>query len=427
MASPQSVVEVLTPRMYHQYEQTKTHHQTQMAGLSQSHSHDDENNSSVQVAIRVRPFVPYEDNGECIKLFSNNGITQTQSPINDGLQSNFSSESTMTTVGDYSYSDSRSYQTVQVGIGDKAPSYTFDHVFPSATEQRDIYERCVTPLVDSCLEGYNATVLAYGQTGSGKTHTILGDVGEDKGGGDEDENDAPEAHSHVDLENESEEGVIPRALRSIFNGLEELKARSSGESSSDRKLMRPNLASSPTGSTNQTPFEYSIKIQFVELYGEEIRDLLDAPQDLLDAPQDISRRHRPTFHRSATTNDLSSKYFASPQTRGKITIRDGKAGEGAELLGTVHADVKSAEEALSHLRIGLSKRVVRKTAMNAHSSRSHAIFSVVIHQTMRRHMGSAGAKAGGEKLQVEMKTSKIHFVDLCGSERAKRAHTVGKR
>jgi hypothetical protein len=42
-------------------------------------------------------------------------------------------------------------------------------------------------------------------------------------------------------------------------------------------------------------------------------------------------------------------------------------------------------------------------------------------------MGSAGAKAGGEKLQVEMKTSKIHFVDLCGSERAKRAHTVGKR
>jgi len=406
MESPQTMMEVVTPRV-HQHDQTKAH-PTQKVGMSQSHSHEDDagNNSSVQVAIRVRPLMPHEDNGECVQLFSNNGIAQTRPNLTHGLQSKSSSESTIATVADSIYSGSQSYQTVQVGSGDKAPVYTFDHVFPSVTEQKDIYDRCVTPLVNSCLEGYNATVLAYGQTGSGKTHTILGDVGED-------ENDTPEAHSHVGLENESE-GVIPRALRSIFNGLAELKASSAAE-------IPPNLTASPPGSANQTPFEYSIKIQFVELYGEEIRDLLDAPQE------DLSRRRRTTFQRSATTSDLSAENALSSLSRNKITIRDGRAGEGAELLGTVKADVKSVEEALSHLRIGLSKRIVRKTAMNAHSSRSHAIFSVVIHQTMRRHIGSIGAKAGGEKFQVEMKTSKIHFVDLCGSERAKKAQTVGKR
>jgi len=103
-------------------------------------------------------------------------------------------------------------------------------------------------------------------------------------------------------------------------------------------------------------------------------------------------------------------------------------GEGAEVLGALEIKVESAEEALDHVKKGLTKRVVGKTAMNAHSSRSHAIFSVVVHQTMRKQMGdAAGGTGGNDKMQVEMKTSKIHFVDLCGSERAKRAQTAGLR
>ena len=38
--------------------------------------------------------------------------------------------------------------------------------------QSGVYEECVRPLVASCLEGYNVTVLAYGQTGSGKSYTM---------------------------------------------------------------------------------------------------------------------------------------------------------------------------------------------------------------------------------------------------------------
>ena len=47
-------------------------------------------------------------------------------------------------------------------------------VFGEATTQNEVYDSCVQPLLEGCLEGYNATVLAYGQTGSGKTFTMEG-------------------------------------------------------------------------------------------------------------------------------------------------------------------------------------------------------------------------------------------------------------
>ena len=43
---------------------------------------------------------------------------------------------------------------------------------PPPSPQSTVYEHCVSPLLSSCLDGYNATVLAYGQTGSGKSFTL---------------------------------------------------------------------------------------------------------------------------------------------------------------------------------------------------------------------------------------------------------------
>eukprot|EP00878_Enallax_costatus_P046848 GHUV01057151.1.p1 GENE.GHUV01057151.1~~GHUV01057151.1.p1 ORF type:complete len:170 (+),score=41.91 GHUV01057151.1:203-712(+) len=50
--------------------------------------------------------------------------------------------------------------------------FTFDHVFGPNSTQDQVYETCVSDLVDAVVEGYNATVLAYGPTGSGKTYTM---------------------------------------------------------------------------------------------------------------------------------------------------------------------------------------------------------------------------------------------------------------
>ena len=57
----------------------------------------------------------------------------------------------------------------------KDQTFAFDRVFDENTTQGDVYEATTRGLLDSVLEGYNATVFAYGATGCGKTHTITYD------------------------------------------------------------------------------------------------------------------------------------------------------------------------------------------------------------------------------------------------------------
>ncbi|KXJ21576.1 Kinesin-like protein KIF27 [Exaiptasia diaphana] len=127
----------------------------------------------------------------------------------------------------------------------KDRGFTFDFVFNPETPQSDVYEACVEPLVKSCLQGYNATVFAYGQTkskkvivlrrrqfrekdpGSGKTHT-MGSLG--TGG-----------------LTDSDHGIIPRAVKQIFQMIEEKKDK----------------------------VEFEIHVSYIEIYLEELRDLLE--------------------------------------------------------------------------------------------------------------------------------------------------------
>ena len=84
--------------------------------------------------------------------------------------------------------------------------------------------------------GYNCTVFAYGQTGTGKTFTMEG--GEKRS-------------SSVSWDQDPTSGIIPRALANILDKLKE---------QSDQ-------------------LEYSVKISFLELYNEEIFDLLSSVDD----------------------------------------------------------------------------------------------------------------------------------------------------
>jgi hypothetical protein len=97
-------------------------------GERMSSARDD---SSVQVVVRIRPLSAREDGcDDCIRVLHQ--------------------------------SSSSHPCALQIG-GSQGPSFTFDHVFGADTEQRDIYDTRVQALVDSCLEGYNATILAYGE------------------------------------------------------------------------------------------------------------------------------------------------------------------------------------------------------------------------------------------------------------------------
>jgi len=242
----------------------------------------------------------------------------------------------------------------QTSLDPSRYQFTFDATYGNDSTQAQVFVTSVKPLVHSCLEGYNATIIAYGQTGSGKTHTILGQT---------DQSD----HTVSPEDDQSEAGVIPRALRAVFRSLAEAKE----------------------ASTTAKKFDYDVKVQFLELYGEDIRDLLQS----------------------------------DPATSPKLSIRDGNGKKEPEVINIKTVDVASAEDALVCLTRGTLRRVTRATAMNAESSRSHAIMSVLVDQKTTIMVTGEDGKIVEE---ASSKKSKFHFVDLAGSERMKRTNATGQ-
>lgn len=114
-------------------------------------------------------------------------------------------------------------------IGSK--EFLFDKVFEQESNQEDIFDVCAHNLVLGCFSGYNATILAYGQTGSGKTHTM--------GTG-----------STVGL-SADQVGIVPRVFDFIFDELENRRRQSEFS-------------------------QFELKVQFLELYGDDLHDLLDS-------------------------------------------------------------------------------------------------------------------------------------------------------
>ncbi|KAF7236757.1 Chromosome-associated kinesin KIF4 [Varanus komodoensis] len=113
----------------------------------------------------------------------------------------------------------------QVVLGKDKP-FTYDYVFDPSTEQEEVFNSCVVPLVRGVFKGYNATVLAYGQTGSGKTYSMGG------------------AYT-ADQENDPTVGVIPRVIKLLFQEMRE-----------------------------KTEWQFSLKVSYLEIYNEDILDLL---------------------------------------------------------------------------------------------------------------------------------------------------------
>ncbi|KAK4392198.1 Kinesin-like protein KIN-5A [Sesamum angolense] len=82
-------------------------------------------------------------------------------------------------------------------------TFVFDKVFGPASQQQELYDNVVAPVVNEVLEGYSWTIFAYGQTGTGKTYTMEGEGRKEKNG---------KLHENA--------GVIPRAVQQIFDVLE---------------------------------------------------------------------------------------------------------------------------------------------------------------------------------------------------------------
>uniref|UniRef100_A0A674ARL9 Kinesin family member 21A n=1 Tax=Salmo trutta TaxID=8032 RepID=A0A674ARL9_SALTR len=252
----------------------------------------------------------------------------------------------------------------QVMLG-KDKAFTYDYVFDMDSQQETIYTHCTEKLIEGCFEGYNATIFAYGQTGSGKTYTM--GTGFD-----------------VNI-CEEELGIIPRAVRHLFRGIEERRQAA-------------------TEQGKPVP-EFKINAQFLELYNEEVLDLFES------------------------TRDMDGK-------RQKSTIKIHEDGNGGiYTVGVTTRTVTSEAEMMQCLKLGALSRTTASTQMNVQSSRSHAIFTIHLCQVRVCAPDDSSNETdnrlanGSSEINAEFETltAKFHFVDLAGSERLKRTGATGDR
>ncbi|EKX31906.1 hypothetical protein GUITHDRAFT_159015 [Guillardia theta CCMP2712] len=216
-------------------------------------------------------------------------------------------------------------------------AFMFDGVYDQSSSQKDVFEHVVKPVVDEVLQGYNCTVFAYGQTGTGKTYTMEGEV------------------NNCGSVMPPGAGVVPRAVAHVFKYLEE------------------------------NDFEYQVRISVVELYNEELSDLI------------------------ASTDD-----HCTGQLRKLRLMEDPK--KGVVLQGVEERAVKSAADIFSILEGTNKQRHTAETLCNKQSSRSHQIFTLKIFMK--------------EKTLDEeevIKTGQLNLVDLAGSECVGRSGALGDR
>lgn len=135
-----------------------------------------------------------------------------------------------------------------------------------------------------------------------------------------------------------------------------------------------------------------------------------------------------------TLRDLLVPDSTPPQERSTVTIREDAKGR-IILTGLRQVQINSFEDLIGALNFGSSIRQTDATAINAKSSRSHAVFSLnLVQRKSPRSMMSTKEKRMSmpvESLSSEAATvtvdSKLHFVDLAGSERLKNTGASGER
>ncbi|XP_020591197.1 kinesin-like protein KIN-7L [Phalaenopsis equestris] len=202
--------------------------------------------------------------------------------------------------------------------------FAFDHVFEQSSTNAAVYDVLIKSIIHAAINGFNGTAFAYGQTSSGKTFTMNG--------------------------SQFDSGIIPLAVRDIFNTTHKITDR-----------------------------EFLVRVSYMEIYNEEINDLLSLGNQRLPIHESLER--------------------------------------GVYVAGLREEIVNSADQVLELIKLGEANRHVGETNMNVRSSRSHTIFRMVIESSAKDSTSSVDA----------IRVSVLNLVDLAGSERIAKTGAGGVR
>jgi len=197
--------------------------------------------------------------------------------------------------------------------------FIFDNVFNESTKNETVFNESIKSMIDKVLLGYNSTALAYGVTGTGKTYTIFGDLSN----------------------NFKDEGIIFKACDYLFEKI---------------------------ALNNNNDISYNIKVSYIEIYNEIVKDLINENSTSLMIVED------------------AQKGVICPNAK-EIIIND-----SVELKKIINESNK--------------RRTMASTNQNQFSSRSHAILQMILEKKIKKSEDN-----------YELCFSKFLVVDLAGSER----------
>uniref|UniRef100_A0A7I4B848 Kinesin-like protein n=1 Tax=Physcomitrium patens TaxID=3218 RepID=A0A7I4B848_PHYPA len=221
-------------------------------------------------------------------------------------------------------------------LGQPETRFSFDYVASEFVTQEELFRVAGPPMVENCMAGNNSCVFAYGQTGSGKTHTMLGDVGD------------------FDRQPNENRGMTPRVFEYLF-----------------KKIHEEEVAQ------RHTNMKFKCRCSFLEIYNEQISDLLEPSSSNLPIREDSTK--------------------------------------GIYVDGLVEVEAQNVRNILHLLLLGAANRKVAATDMNRESSRSHSVFTCVIESQWECDA------------TINSRIGRLNLVDLAGSERQKSSGVDGER
>ena len=366
----------------------------------------------VIVSVRMRPNIYGSASTRCTRLVNPTlqyeGVEESEEERDSGDEGSQKSDSGEMNIIDLQRSktekdqDRRSNAVPSVVVqtrrqkmnGSPEKTYTFDHVFSPSASQAHVYRTIANPLVDNIMSGVNACVIAYGQTGAGKTYTVFGPS-----------MDA----ARVTAENATELGVILRAAHDIFERIDMDKGK----------------------------YNYKVYVTYMQIYLDQIYDLIShTGKPHGGGASRSASSHKQRRYMKTTRSTRKKNMNMSMSTHNKLDQENGVRSDtstrtpkaqrpGTGNLATsqqqreqgclkirehhgvpyvaglsVHR-VTSALDILELLHEGSRNKIVASTAMNEASSRSHAIFQVMV----EKRGGGLGRRQEDKRKVVDRKAN----------------------
>jgi len=283
-------------------------------------NNNNNNIESFKVYVRIRPNLPKDINIPKNSNLNNTNLTKTLSSPKNLSKGSFHEKTNMLKVDKniLYLEDIKNHKNKNNKI------FIFDNVFIGSANNEMVFNESIKSMIDKILEGYNSTALAYGVTGTGKTYTIFGDLSN----------------------NFKDEGIIFKACDYLFEKIEVNK----------------------TGDNINNNIDYYIKILYIEIYNEIVKDLINE-------------------------NSTSLMIVEDPQ-KGVI------CPNAKEII------INDSVELKKIINEGNKRRTMASTNQNQFSSRSHAILQMTLEKKIKKSEDN-----------YEIYFSKFLVVDLAGSER----------